>query len=79
MSGPVTQQAMSTGTGRKRKAKFRVGQVMRVKATGAQVRLILPKNPNEEQVLIDKNGYVYVEPVALIDDWYRIDDLEPSR
>lgn len=59
-----------------RKPKFKVGQLMRVKSNGALVRLILPENPKEEQVLIDAQGYVYVEPVEKTDDWYHIDQLE---
>lgn len=31
---------------------------MRVKANGALVRLVMPANPKEEQVLVDDKGYV---------------------
>lgn len=55
---------------------FEAGDVMRVKETGALVRLILPENPDEEQVVVDGAGYVYVEPVEEIADWYHIDQLE---
>jgi hypothetical protein len=56
--------------------KLKEGDVMRVKRTGALVRLIFPENPNEEQVLVDKRGYVYVESVERIDDWYNVSELE---
>jgi hypothetical protein len=59
------------------KRKLREGDIMRIKATGTLVRLVFPPNPNEEQVLIDSKGYVYVEPVELVDDWYAIQELEP--
>ncbi len=54
----------------------REGDIMRVKESGALVRLIMPENPNEEQVLVDKQGYVYVEPVEEIEEWYHISNLE---
>jgi hypothetical protein len=66
---------VSTKLKAKQSAVLREGDIMRVKKTGALVRLILPENPNEEQVLIDDRGYVYVKPVEEIDDWYHISEL----
>lgn len=57
-------------------SKLKEGDIVRVKETGALVRLVLPENPNEEQVLVDDKGYVYVEPVEEIDDWYNVSELE---
>jgi len=48
---------------------------MRVKETGTLVRLILPENPKEEQTLVDEQGYVYVEPVEEVAEWYHVSDL----
>ena len=58
------------------KTKLQEGDLMRVKATGALVRLVMPENPNEERVLVDDKGYVYVEPAEKVDDWYHIKELE---
>lgn len=56
--------------------KLKEDDVLRVKKSGALVRLKMPENPNEEQVLVDDKGYVYVEPVEEVDDWYHISELE---
>lgn len=58
-----------------RKPKYKEGDVMRVKENGALVRLIASKDRDDDS-LVDDKGYVYVEPVTKIDDWYHIDQLE---
>jgi hypothetical protein len=59
-----------------RKPKLKEGQIMRVKATGALVRLA-PSKDRDDDSLVDAQGFVYVEPVEDINDWYNISELEP--
>jgi len=64
----------------KRKAKIKIpqeGDLMRVKDSGMFVRLVASKD--NDKSLIDKDGFVYVEPAEPVDDWYHIDDLERVR
>jgi len=68
---------MATKT-KQSKVALKEGDIMRVKATGALVRLVMPENPQEEQVLVDKDGYVYVEPVEEVADWYNVSELVQS-
>jgi hypothetical protein len=61
--------------GEKRKQRrFKEGDIMRVKATDVLVRLVASRDHDDDS-LIDKDGYVYVEPVEEVADWYNISEL----
>jgi hypothetical protein len=51
------------------------GDIMRVKGTSLLVRLVESQDSDDES-LVDANGYVYVEPVEEVQDWYHVSALE---
>lgn len=61
-----------------RKAGLKEGDIMRVKSTGALVRLVASDDKDDDR-LVDDEGYVYVEPIEEISDWYNVSELERVR
>lgn len=51
------------------------GDIMRVKQSGALVRLVASQDHDNDS-LVDADGYVYVEPLEEVSDWYNISELE---
>lgn len=56
------------------KQKLKEGDIMRVKETGTLVRLVASEDKDDDS-LVDDKGYVYVEPVEEVADWYHISEL----